>query len=181
MAARRVFTLTGAMRAFSTFDRHLQDAIVQGGNEGLAVMLRLITNSPVMRRASTARDDSGYIQRPSAPGGALSIRTGSLAASVSYEPFFRKGNEFRGGHFTVGVKYGMIHERGGVVQHPGSTKYQRFVWQGSLRHTHYTRPHAIRIPARPFIRPGALRGLPTMASLIKRRMELAADNHLGLA
>lgn len=181
MAARRVFTLPGAARAFSVFDRPLQDAIVVGGNEGLAVMLRLITTSPVMRRMSTARNDSGgYIQAANPPPGPLGIRTGELAESVSFEPFYRKGNEFRGGHFTVGVKYGMIQERGGVIQHPGSTKFQRFTWKGQDVAVRFTRPHAIRIPARPFIRPGAERGLPTMVRIIDRRITLVAEAELGL-
>lgn len=61
--------------------------------------------------------------------------------------------------------YAGIHEFGGVINHPGGTAYifigGRMVFvkkeraTSSAVHLPLTRPHTIKIPARPYIRPTA--------------------------
>lgn len=62
------------------------------------------------------------------------------------------------------VPYAAIHEYGGTISHPGSSKRQAFVVDGRLVVTNFTKPHSIPIPKRPYLEP-ALRkfeaeGLP---------------------
>jgi phage gpG-like protein len=52
---------------------------------------------------------------------------------------------------TARVPYAAINNFGGTIQHPGSDKFQAFDRGGEMIFTHGTQPHAINIPARPFM------------------------------
>jgi len=47
--------------------------------------------------------------------------------------------------------YAMIQQTGGIINHPGSDKFQVFTIGGRVIFTHGTIPHQIPIPARPYI------------------------------
>lgn len=93
------------------------------------------------------------------PGGFPRARTGRLARDIGHEAP-------KDGKVRVGVsatnRYGAIHEFGGVINHPGGTSYFRrpgglAAWVGKAsplaRLLPKTKPHQIRIPARPYVRP----------------------------
>lgn len=86
----------------------------------------------------------------------LNIRGGNLFRS------FTKGNgqnitEISNGALKYGSKvvYAAIHEYGGTINHPGSTKPQ--AWRNSegklVIRGRGTKPHPIKIPARPYFAP----------------------------
>lgn len=58
------------------------------------------------------------------------------------------------------VPYAAIHEYGGTINHPGGTPYRVidgrvvFVRKGTGKRLRKTAPHEIKIPARPYLRPG---------------------------
>jgi len=52
---------------------------------------------------------------------------------------------------TVRVPYAAINNFGGVIKHPGSSKFQVFDYGGGTIFTHGTKPHDIPIPARTFM------------------------------
>jgi phage gpG-like protein len=52
---------------------------------------------------------------------------------------------------TSRVPYAAIHNFGGVIKHPGSSKFQAFEYGGGTVFTHYTKPHDIPIPKRQFM------------------------------
>lgn len=65
--------------------------------------------------------------------------------------------------FSEGVVYARIHEYGGIINHPGSSKLQAWTDKdGRLIVTHYTKPHEIPIPERSYLR----------ASLAERRAQI---------
>lgn len=69
---------------------------------------------------------------------------------------------------TGDLRYGMLHENGGTIKHPGGTAYRmrkgRPVFVSNEKAQAYftktgrelprTKPHSITIPARPYLRPG---------------------------
>ena len=50
-----------------------------------------------------------------------------------------------------GIPYAAIHNFGGVIQHPGSSKLQVFTLNGKTVYTRFTKPHAIPIPQRMYM------------------------------
>jgi hypothetical protein len=78
------------------------------------------------------------------------------------------------------LRYGMLHEEGGTIKHPGGTPYRivkgKAVFVTKVKAAQYfaktgrelpvTRPHSITIPARPFLAPGKAaymeKGLPEL-------------------
>ena len=50
------------------------------------------------------------------------------------------------------IPYAAIHEYGGVIQHPGSDKFQAWDGPGGPVFTHGTKPHSITIPERSYMR-----------------------------
>lgn len=68
--------------------------------------------------------------------------------------FRRRGSS---GKFAVEygskVIYARIHEEGGTINHPGSSKRQAWMSGGELVITHKTKPHEIAIGARPYLKP----------------------------
>jgi phage gpG-like protein len=84
----------------------------------------------------------------------LNIRSGTLFRS------FTKGNSLNlfketTDGVTIGsmVKYAAIHEYGGTIKHPGSSKKQAFKIGGRLIVTNGTKAHDIPIPQRPYLKP----------------------------
>lgn len=52
---------------------------------------------------------------------------------------------------TRDVPYAAIHNFGGVIKHPGSSKFQVFHIGGAVVFTHGTKPHDIHIPQRQYM------------------------------
>lgn len=53
---------------------------------------------------------------------------------------------------TQGVPYARIHEYGGTIHHPGSSKFQAWMGPNGMIFTHGTKPHDIVIPERSYMR-----------------------------
>lgn len=52
---------------------------------------------------------------------------------------------------TARIPYAAILNFGGIIKHPGSSKFQAFDLGGKMIYTHGTKAHDIPIPARPFM------------------------------
>lgn len=52
---------------------------------------------------------------------------------------------------TARIPHAAIHNFGGVIKHPGSSKFQAFQYGGEWVYTWYTKPHDIPIPQRQFM------------------------------
>jgi len=61
------------------------------------------------------------------------------------------GNFAEAGIGSFPVLYAAIHQFGGVINHPGSDKFQAFMVGGRMVFTHGTVPHQIQIQPRPYI------------------------------
>lgn len=83
-------------------------------------------------------------------------KTGRLKSTIRGTGPYRQGVNYVVG-LTAGstsVRYARIQEFGGTIKHPGASgKLQVFEVRGQVVFTMYTRPHSIKIPARPYIRP----------------------------
>jgi phage gpG-like protein len=111
--------------------------------------------------ASKSGDGKRSLYTSSQPGSSPGVRTNRLKSSISFQ---KSGKLQR----VVGtnVKYAEIHEKGGVINHPGGTAYVRvgateFAFIKNSDVSKYapslvkrTKPHTIRIPKRPFMLPG---------------------------
>src|SRR5690242_6877903 len=62
------------------------------------------------------------------------------------------GSEFVEVAWGAGLPYAAIHQFGGTINHPGSSKLQVFQAGGKTVFAHGTRPHQIQIPARRYLR-----------------------------
>jgi phage gpG-like protein len=100
---------------------------------------------------------SGASHKPSAPGKAPNRDTGNLQAHIETSM-----PEELVAQVTSSAEYAAIQEFGGTIQHPGGTPYFMkdgkpvFVsnqGQGAHHALPVTKPHAIVIPARPYMRP----------------------------
>lgn len=68
--------------------------------------------------------------------------------------FRRKGSSGKFGiEYGSKVIYARIHEEGGTINHPGSSKRQVWMSGGELVVTRKTKPHQITIGARPYLAP----------------------------
>lgn len=116
----------------------------QGGNNAFA-------NKTKRNPTDKLRIATGILFRSLAKGGPLSI---SRFSTSNGQVEWIKGS---------GVKYANIHERGGVIAHPGGTPYI-VTDQGAVfirkdtamttdRQVFYTKAHLIIMPARPYLRP----------------------------
>ena len=52
---------------------------------------------------------------------------------------------------TAKVPYAAIHNFGGTIKHPGSSKFQAFEYGGGMVYTWGTKPHDIPMPKRQFM------------------------------
>jgi len=81
------------------------------------------------------------------------------------------------------IKYARIHEFGGTIKHPGGTHYRivdgRAVFvnkaDGRADGLPTTKPHNIKIPARPYLRPGFEAWLKLATPRYLRRIEKALE------
>ena len=85
-------------------------------------------------------------------GGVLNYRSGALYRSIKANLVENPTSIYGRVYSDGSVPYARIHEYGGTIQHPGSSKFQ--AWQGPAGwvFTHFTRPHAIPIPQRSYLR-----------------------------
>lgn len=100
---------------------------------------------------------------PSNPGNAPGVRTARLKNSIAS---VKTGNKHQRAVGT-NVSYARIHEKGGVINHPGGTHYimtddgPRFLSEEKAlelrlqgKWVGVTKPHTINMPPRPFMLPG---------------------------
>jgi phage gpG-like protein len=106
----------------------------------------------------------------------LTRRTERLAKSVRVDRPRAFGMRFVGALLAGGlnVRYAAIHEYGGTIQHPGSrpVRGQALAWKpkggGATVFARSTRPHAITIRARPYLRPAVTSSLPFLKDNVER-------------
>jgi phage gpG-like protein len=99
----------------------------------------------------TLRQVTGDLLRATQPGGRgnisnLSIQSDTVTVEYGIDPDI--------------IPYARIHEFGGTINHPGGTKYYfgpdgdiRFLPNTARRFVGITKPHPIRMPARPYLAP----------------------------
>lgn len=98
-------------------------------------------------------------------GEVLNVKTGDLRRSIHHE-IEESATSVYGVVFSTGGRskqppYAEIHEKGGVIQHPGGTPYMNFHGKtyfvsknaAIASRLPKTKAHAIRIPARPYMGP----------------------------
>lgn len=90
-------------------------------------------------------------------GAVLNQRSGRLYSSIKSE-LVENPTTIYGVVGSYGVPYARIHEYGGVIKHPGSSKFQAWQGSGGWVYTHFTRPHDIPMPERSYLR-SALAGM----------------------
>ena len=88
-------------------------------------------------------------------GGVLNVRSGNLLASINSQMVENTSTVY--GRVFVdpsspAAKYARIHEFGGVIKHPGSSKFQAWQSGDGWVYTHFTRPHDIPMPERSYLR-----------------------------
>ena len=95
----------------------------------------------------------GKIKSDKLSGQVLKVRNDNLRSSIGSK-VVDDGNRIVGSAFSsVDVKYAAIHEFGGIIQHPGSDKLQAWTnAAGKKIVVHGTKPHAIPMPERSFMR-----------------------------
>lgn len=128
-----------------------------------------------------------HIRENKLTGQVLRVQTGALRWSVIHTPVRNSGGllsaSLQAGTAGRALVYARIHELGGTIQHPGGTAYifnpktgnAIFIsnrtagsgWPETLR----TRPHPIRIPARPYMRPGTEEMRPRLVQLLEQQIE----------
>ena len=164
-------TFRQAQAALKRYDREAPAAIRRGLDIGSLYALRLAVTKFIV--GGGARGRSGVAPPANPPPGPLKARSGDLRRAVKVIPARRVRGEFRSG-LRVDLSmapYGRIHEYGGIINHPGSRprKGKALRWAASglsyrssrrragkgdgFIFAKWTRPHKIRIPARPFIAP----------------------------
>ena len=107
--------------------------------------------SKLMKRSIQLNFERGGRPQPWLPlksGGETPLTaSGRLYRSINA----RSGNNWAEVGAGASLPYALIHHRGGVIQHPGSTKRQAFRIDGKLIVTYGTKKHPIHIPARPYM------------------------------
>ena len=85
-------------------------------------------------------------------GQVLHKRSGKLYNSIQQQ-LVENTTSIYGRVFSDGsAPYAAIQEFGGVIHHPGSSKFQAWQSPGGWVFTHMTRPHDITIPERSYMR-----------------------------
>lgn len=107
---------------------------------GAVILESIFTNFSVGGRPSWT---------PTKKGNKPLVGTGTLMNTYSVERTPTSIHIVWGG----GLPYAHIHNSGGSIPHPGSSKKQAFIGSrdGKLVVTDYTRPHAIPMPQRKFV------------------------------
>lgn len=84
----------------------------------------------------------------------LNIRSGMLFRSFTPNDAMNIARQ-EGNRLVYGTKvaYAAIHEHGGTIQHPGSSKKQAWMGANGLVVRYGTKPHPITIQARPYLAP----------------------------
>lgn len=122
--------------------------------------------------AGIPNDTPTKFQPPSAPGTPPSVKTGRLAGSMTNA---RVGTlRWAAG---TNVEYARIHEFGGTINHPGGTAYimidgrfQPVRNENAKPWMRRTKPHAINMPARPFMRPALRNNAKSIGNVFRSRV-----------
>jgi phage gpG-like protein len=91
--------------------------------------------------------------QPLKKGGPSHLRqSGAMQGSVRHSSSQEGGTAIAEVWIPSGaIPYAAIHQHGGVIEHPGSSKFQAFQVGGVWVYTHGTRAHKIPISARPYM------------------------------
>jgi hypothetical protein len=166
--------------AVRQYRRELIDASIErGAYKGMQRVHDLAVNKYILR---------GGGRRSKPYPGKLTSRSGDLVRGVKILSPTKGG----GGPFGVVLglvslaKYGGIHERGGTINHPGSVARPGGVlaWIGEGGKTVFatrTRPHVIRIPARPYMKPAMAEGKTFVQKAILAEMKADARKIMGVS
>lgn len=107
-----------------------------------------------------------YVIGSKLSGQVLNRRSGALSRSIQQRLTINATSVYGYVYSSGDVKYAAIHEFGGVIQHPGGTKYIIDAAVGGEIRTRFvsnlfpgpvagvTKPHAIPMPERSFLRSG---------------------------
>lgn len=143
-------TLTGSRELISRFE---------GAPQAVQARMNVVVQDYTL-------DLQAYVIGSKLSGQVLNVRTGNLRRSIqqrlTVDPSAVYGYVYSSGD----VKYAAIHEFGGIIQHPGGTKYiidaaiggnimTRFVSNAFPGHVAgVTKPHPIPMPERSYLRSG---------------------------
>jgi hypothetical protein len=171
------FTLREAASALRKFDRESRALYLRVADAGSKMAVRLSVTKYMEGKGS------GKNASPAnPPPGPLGIRSGDLRRTVKIIPARYRGSIVHGGIAAGSPKvlYARIHEQGGTIHHPGSVgKLQVFQAGGKTIFATRTKPHAIRIPARPYLRPAALEAQPWTVRQMKVELSALATKVIG--
>lgn len=116
-------------------------------------------------------------------------REGYLETSIKIVEIAREdGTGVVGTWGVTEADYALIHELGGVIEHPGGTPYfiredgmAVFVRKDDPRAADLpkTKPHQIVMPARPYLRPAADKHYPELPAKIKKAFEESGSKSGG--
>lgn len=141
-------------------------------------------------RGSQLRTLYGNLSRAVTPGEPGNISEVTLGGKnlINLEFGFDPLTKVKQGKRIGDLRYGLLHENGGDIPHPGGTPYMivkgkaKFVTKGAAakyfaktgRELPKTRPHTITMPKRPFLKPGKAKylkeGLPGLIDEIVERI-----------
>lgn len=155
-------------------------AQVLPGSISAFVLDRLDPGNPTKRKDGSRRNPPnkgdrlrslyGNLERALMPGGKGNISEVNFGGRniVNIKFGFEPTTQVKQGPRTGDLRYGVLHEYGGTIKHPGGTAYftkdgkTRFVSNDSAakyfaktgRELPRTKAHSITMPARPYLRPG---------------------------
>jgi phage gpG-like protein len=111
-------------------------------------------------------------------GSLLTSRSGKLRKSIKIVPPKPGGSGAFGMQtgLTSSLVYAAIHEYGGTINHPGSVPRKASVlhWtdaSGKSVFAMRTRPHVIRIPKRPYMKPALKMGKPHLMAAVSAQIK----------
>lgn len=110
-----------------------------------------------------------YVVEHKLSGQVLNVRTGTLRRSIT-QRVDDAGGTIRG-VIGTNLKYGLAHEFGATIHHPGSVartaKALHWVAAGADVFARSTRPHLIRLPERSFLRSAVADRRPAFIAAVR--------------
>lgn len=179
----RGISLLEAAAIMRSFNREKDEAVIRGLDMVGRMALRFAVTEFMqgLGQGKNARP-------PNPPPGPLGIRSGNLRRAYHAVPARRD----RGIGWTVGLTvdlaqapYGLIHERGGTIRHPGSSgKLQVFMPRAAFGggrpvFAMKTKPHPIHIPARPVMQPAMNKAATFAPQEVERQLDATVKRLFG--
>jgi phage gpG-like protein len=155
---------------------------VRGDREVAARFTRLggRAHSAIVRAINQLRLEDEALVKRKLSGEVLNVRTGALRRSIFSEMLEDSGTRISARIASSGdVKYAAIHEFGGIIQHPGGTAYMMVAGRATFVSNLVaetaaiagrTRPHAIEMPERSFLRAALKEMVPRIKQVLEQTM-----------